>query len=189
MLSFASLTTPVTARLLFSFDGHRTIVGAFPSLPGRGVFGVVARLRARIGTLTVSRSARCGSGLGPGGMLLATTKQDCRDSSSPGAPSLIAFGRLLLGALSGRGREALVPWNAPQVDREQPLLVGVVGLEHRTREGDPGVVAELVHDADLAALIAAYSPTVTRSLASSWARCASAPRPRAARPSRLAQRR
>jgi hypothetical protein len=70
-----------------------------------------------------------------------------------------------------------VLWNAPQVDREQPLVVGVLRLEHRTREGDPGVVVELVHDAEVLAITAAYSPTATRSLASSSARCASAPRP------------
>jgi hypothetical protein len=40
------------------FPGRRWHAGAFPALPGRGVAVVVGRLRARIGTLTVSSSAQ-----------------------------------------------------------------------------------------------------------------------------------
>jgi hypothetical protein len=51
-------------------------------------------------SLVVPHPAPSGSGLGAGGMLVATTKQDCRDSSSPRARPLIAVIRLLLDAHS-----------------------------------------------------------------------------------------
>ena len=47
---------------------------------------------------THARFPRSRSGLGAGDMLVATTKHDCRDSSSPRARPLIAVGRLLLDA-------------------------------------------------------------------------------------------
>ena len=38
---------------------------------------------------------------------------------------------------------------SPRRPRVSPLVVGVLGLERRPREGDPGVVVELVHDAEV----------------------------------------
>ena len=64
-------------------DGHLGAGADSLGMRGTGVSAPVRRLPAGIGTLTVSRSARWGSELGASDVLVATTKQDCSDSSIP----------------------------------------------------------------------------------------------------------